>query len=319
MNTDAILEFIVDYYIWFIIGGSILILALIGFIADKKNNRKKAISKKNDSKIKSQIIRTEEDITVDKNLSDNDIDYNVNDSNNLETNDNRKPETINLNDNEDEKEEYDSSTFNDTKNDIQKEIINDNIKETEKMENIDGEENHYNEVLGNDDVKEELQYIDNLEMKDDKNNESSVNSNDELKGNNIVEDGIDDNQYELYRDSDKYSDISDDIDKNTNNNASNIEIIDVKEQQNLDKNLINNRLVHFNDSDNVPLNISYSQLKDIVEEIIAEKESEPQDYGNNINKDLDMYTKDVEKTNFGQENVENIKQLDEDEDDVWKF
>jgi len=45
MNTDAILDFIVEYYIWFIIGGSILILAIIGFVADKKkllpHNKKK--------------------------------------------------------------------------------------------------------------------------------------------------------------------------------------------------------------------------------------------------------------------------------------
>ena len=198
-------------------------------------------------------------LLLKKNLKDIDIDNKEDDSNNLEKNDSGETEIINLNGDEDKKVEYESSTFNDVKNNAQEEVINDKVKEIEKTGNIDEEDNHYNEVLDNDDVKEELQYIDNLEMKDDENNESSVNSNDEVNKNNIVED---------------------DIDEKTNNGASNIEIIDVKEQQNLDKDLINNRLVHLNDNDNVPLNISYSQLKDIVEEIIAEKENEQQDDGN---------------------------------------
>ena len=37
MNTDQILDFIVEYYIWFIIGGAIILVALIGFFADKEN------------------------------------------------------------------------------------------------------------------------------------------------------------------------------------------------------------------------------------------------------------------------------------------
>ena len=45
MNTDAILDFMVEYYIWFIVGGAILLLAIIGFIADKKKLFKKSKNK----------------------------------------------------------------------------------------------------------------------------------------------------------------------------------------------------------------------------------------------------------------------------------
>ncbi len=36
MSTDEILNFFIEYKVWFIVGFSVIVLAIIGFIANKK-------------------------------------------------------------------------------------------------------------------------------------------------------------------------------------------------------------------------------------------------------------------------------------------
>ena len=94
---------------------------------------------------------------------------------------------------------------------------------------------------------------------------------------------------------------------------------------------LDDKIVDLNDKDDEPLNISYSKLKKMVEEIIAEQEKESDDTDDsklnseNIstsNSSISNNKEDIEPNivpNLDPNTVESIKQLDEDEDDVWKF
>lgn len=69
MNTDVILDFIVEYYIWFIVGFGIIVLAIIGFVADKK----KLLPTKNNHKNveKENIIEEKQDMQTPENIIKN--------------------------------------------------------------------------------------------------------------------------------------------------------------------------------------------------------------------------------------------------------
>ena len=54
---ETIVNFISDYYLWFIIGGIVLILALIGYYAEKNNLLK---SDKKDSNIENEAFDTKD-------------------------------------------------------------------------------------------------------------------------------------------------------------------------------------------------------------------------------------------------------------------
>ena len=84
MNTDVILDVIVEYYIWFIVGFGVIVLAIIGFVADKKKllptkSNHKAKEKQNIIEEK-QDIQAPENITKDSEQSDyvHEIDENSN-------------------------------------------------------------------------------------------------------------------------------------------------------------------------------------------------------------------------------------------------
>lgn len=349
MNTDVILDFIVEYYLWFIIGGGILLLAIIGFIADKK----KIFKKKNDKKIDNIQERNLQDITDDVNnvgdMNDNssilenisnevtpkgNIDNEANIANNLnnsisndmdsqtsyfdehvdnnefvnfENTDNIIAENTYIEDsNDDAAISKDEQLINSTEDNGNKidEKINEYVSKNNNDESINFEEPI---VISNNDIRDELKYIDNLEINYQKEdgNHQAITEND----NNIG-------------DMPFKSDKSDDV-----------EVINIKDGMNNKESnepVTNEQLIDLNDKEDEPLNVSYSKLKEIVEEIISEQISEQknEDKISNIqdistsNNHVSNIEKDINQNiepNLDQNAVEKIKQLDDDEDDVWKF
>ena len=122
-----------------------------------------------------------------------------------------------------------------------------------------------------------------------------------------------------------------DLERSVNAFISSVEVIDIKDNSSLDEKTLDDKIVDLNDKDDEPLNISYSKLKKMVEEIIAEQEKESDDTDDsklnseNIstsNSSISNNKEDIEPNivpNLDPNTVESIKQLDEDEDDVWKF
>ena len=183
------------------------------------------------------------------------------------------------------------------------------------------------DIIDND-VNEELDYIDNLEINsksnDNSQREEPILNNDEKTLNNVkVED------YDLDKPIADNITIADN--KADENKTNDVEIIDIKDNSSLNEKKLDDKIVDLNDKDDEPLNISYSKLKEIVEEIIAEQKKESDDTNDsklnseNIstsNSSISNVKEDIEPNivpNLDQNTVESIKQLDEDEDDVWKF
>ena len=183
------------------------------------------------------------------------------------------------------------------------------------------------DIIDND-VNEELDYIDNLEINsksnDNSQREEPILNNDEKTLNNVkVED------YDLDKPIADNITIADD--KANDNKTNDVEVIDIKDNSSLDEKTLDDKIVDLNDKDDEPLNISYSKLKKMVEEIIAEQEKESDDTDDsklnseNIstsNSSISNNKEDIEPNivpNLDPNTVESIKQLDEDEDDVWKF
>lgn len=352
MNTDVILDFIVDYYLWFIIGGGILLLAIIGFIADKKK-----LFKKNNDKNKNnvqdstlqdssdEVINTEDSddnsfilestsnevtpkVNVDKEVNMGDslnnnfpdemdsqtsyFDEHINDNKIVNAENNESIEkndiidkNIYMGNSNDVTVEYEQLT-NSTEDNANKvgEKINESIDENNSNESINFDEPI---VIFDNDIKDELKYIDNLEINNQKENDEyqTITEND----NNI-------------------GDISFKDDK-----ADDIEVINIKDgTDNKESNepVTTEQLIDLNDREDESLNISYSKLKEIVEEIISEQACE-QKNEDNINNVQNISTfkdsilnisQDIKpniEPNLDQNAVEKIKQLDDDEDDVWKF
>ena len=178
------------------------------------------------------------------------------------------------------------------------------------------------------DVNEELDYIDNLEINsksnDNSQREEPILNNGEKTLNNVkVED------YDLDKPIADNITIADD--KANDNKTNDVEVIDIKDNSSLDEKTLDDKIVDLNDKDDEPLNISYSKLKKMVEEIIAEQEKESDDTDDsklnseNIstsNSSISNNKEDIEPNivpNLDPNTVESIKQLDEDEDDVWKI
>ena len=133
MNTDAILDFVVDNYIWFIVGGAIIILAIIGVIAEKKKiiPKKKEIEldgKKDENTINSEPSTQKiEELTFNEGLADSEM----LDSSDLEKSNN--VETLSAVSNEDttnnqvETEKLDSESVDELKDESDSFEITDNL------------------------------------------------------------------------------------------------------------------------------------------------------------------------------------------------
>lgn len=311
MNTDAILDFIVEFYIWFIVGGAIILFAIIGFIADKKKIFEKKQNKKIfDDEIK-ELNKEKNDLDTDdvlensnNNLFNSEKAYYCDD--NILEQENNYANVVPLDEETTEKENdyYKESSIEKPSNFLDEQGVMEETmqKQNEIDENIEIEqyaedkiskekidEEKLNNNFIDDNIQSELEYIDNLD----------INKN--LNGTNYMETN---------------NDVNDDneIDKNSDG----VEVIEVKDNSFTSNKIDDEKLANINDMEQ-PLNISYSQLKEMVEEIIAEQEKESN--GQNDN-DVSYFSKNVKqeiKPNLNQKAVENIKQLDQDEDDVWKF
>lgn len=304
VNTDVILDFIVEFYIWFIIGGAIILFAIIGFIADKKKifNKQKKNSKTHDE-TKENIVH--DDIIVDDYEEKTNL-IQENSELDLIENQNLNNEIV------DEEESLKTSNSDELDNSvnnigdgfysesIQSEILNkeDFDDYNEKLDNENSVT--YDEIkpdYSDENIQEDFARIDDLvvnqEIKEDKKNVETAN---------ILNSSIDED------------------DEQFSNHASNdIEIIDIKDNNYVDDKTSDEQIVDLNDRNDISLNISYSQLKEIVEEIIAEQEqSDVSKKESNEEKTIESVKQDI-KPNLNQEAVENIRQLGDDEDDVWKF
>ena len=324
MNTDAILDFMVEYYIWFIVGGAILLLAIIGFIADKKKLFKKSKNKNsNEEKQDNRNIIEESNQNLEE-KTENELpiveDYKEEKTEHNDTTVDNNVEVSNLNDNTEENNinEEQTNTYDDV-------VINDNQYDSDVVNDVNNE--MPKDIIDND-VNEELDYIDNLEINsksnDNSQREEPILNNDEKTLNNVkVED------YDLDKPIADNITIADD--KANDNKTNDVEVIDIKDNSSLDEKTLDDKIVDLNDKDDEPLNISYSKLKKMVEEIIAEQEKESDDTDDsklnseNIstsNSSISNNKEDIEPNivpNLDPNTVESIKQLDEDEDDVWKF
>lgn len=303
MNTDAILDFIVEFYIWFIIGGAIILFAIIGFIADKKkifDKKKPKTHKKVEDNIndnsnaldnidkimyndepKIDLLDGEDSLAVSHN---EELDNNISDNGNTYYQESIAGEALNE-DNYDDYSENKNISFDES---INNKNENDAINNRTDYINID------------ENIQDDLAYIDDLVV-----NKEAKDENQNVESAEIINDDID-----------EIDDLLQHNDNELNNHVSNdIEIINIKDDSHEDRKNLDEQIVNLNDKDDIPLNISYSQLKEIVEEIIAEQEQD----GTSKQKDnIENYVGNI-KPNLNQEAVENIKQLDEDEDDVWKF
>ena len=337
MNTDAILDFVVDNYIWFIVGGAIIILAIIGVIAEKKKiiPKKKEIEldgKKDENTINSEPSTQKiEELTFNEGLADSEM----LDSSDLEKSNN--VETLSAVSNEDttnnqvETEKLDSESVDELKDESDSFEITDNLTpfELEKndvniVQNSDIGMNIFSEnptLINEEKTNSELE---KNEFESIPNESEKLETNDEIITNlepagNIVNDLSDDstiepeeekiNTEELKNDSFdhlSFSSVDDDINRINNMNFSD------KEDDKLED----------------TMQISYSQLKEIVQDIISENEDENEKKGASFDNTDVVKTEEPaelstdDKTDLNESNIndENEKIApQDDEDDVWKF
>lgn len=296
MNTDAILDFVVDNYIWFIIGGVVLLLAILGLIADKRKiipKNKKTIS--DDNNLKKDIKADETiDIKSEPEKVPEVMDNLINNEPELETLepvdmdslvDSNGNETIDA----EENTENNMDIFN-VQPDLTKD--SDNLDFNEEQKNLENEDNDAANVItsipqveevSEEDINQKTNDIDSLSVTDE-NNDSKVSSF-------------------------AYSTVDDDIDK-----INNLKFSDDSSSLNL-KN---------NDKLEDTMQISYSQLKEMVQDIIAENEAESNEGKlmdeNNDEEKLNSVQKDDEQAAVSEnDTISNEMVQQDDEDDVWKF
>lgn len=296
MNTDEILDFIVKYYIWFVIGGFIIIMAIIGFIADRKKllpTNKKAEKAKKD------------EFDFDNDIPDDEVQSNVN----------------NKVDNKSENEFKSDENTTDLKNswniesdldvNSSKEINENSDAITEDVySNYDG--TNYENNITDENYTQEKYY----ENRDSEQIDSSTSYDDnslDRESENELSNEVYENQYEddLYQE--KVQEIREDINKIDDMfpDKSN-DILDA--ERNID-------YKNTGDNPEQTLQVNYSQLREMVEDIIAETQNE------NSQKDVDedkfetdnQTVQDIPLPNLDHISVDAIKAQDEDEDDVWKF
>lgn len=332
MNTDGILDFVVEYYIWFIIGGAIIVVALIGFFAEKK---KALPSKKKKKKEPEEIVISKEEMTVDKNDIDrlnedmqNDKSITQNEQINISATDDRTFYKDNFEKAPSEKEK---NTENEENNNI---IVDTTVKEP-NVESIALEETNNNSE-GTKTNFEDIQYS-LEENKHDFKDENLTNPIFENNMETLVSDIKKIDKMEFLDDNNKKesseeaikdefrekleNEISDEVKEETEKKVKEEIVDEVKEKNITEKNL--------NENLDDTMQISYSQLKEMVEDIIAENQKENSTV---VNKEHNA--EEIVETNLPEKNsdivdmplpnlenitVDSISKQDEDEDDVWKF
>lgn len=298
MNTDRILDFIVNYYIWFIVGGLIIIMAIIGFVADKKKlfpsqNKPDKPKKKDEFNFDDETLDDEELQKEDKELdttviTDNDAvventdsePENFRDSWNIQhAVDNEKDEYTSNEDYENQSSEDNDATVDDN-------YVSNDAENAEYNQDMEATDNYEHE-------SKQVEYTDDSMVQETENNDLS-----------------NDYQDDLYRE--KVEEIKEDINKIDDmfpsNSTSNLEKEDVD-------------YTNVGDNQEQTLQVNYSQLREMVEDIIAETQSENnQKESDNEQIVLNNQTvEDVPLPNLDHISVDAIKAQDEDEDDVWKF
>lgn len=305
MNTDEILDFIVNYYIWFIVGGLIIIMAIIGFVADKKKlfpsqKKPEKIKKKDEFNFDNEILDDEDLQKENKELGTTDnnvvVENTVSESKNFQDSwdiqsavDNEKDGYIHNKDYEYQSPEgnYTNVDDNYASNDTE------NIAHSQDMVIESTDDNYETE-------SKPVEYANDSMVEEAENNNSSY-----------------DYQDDLYRE--KVEEIKEDINKiddmfpsNSTSNLEEKEEVDYKQETDY---------TNVGDNPEQTLQVNYSQLREMVEDIIAETQSE------NNQKESDneqivvnnQTVEDVPLPNLDHISVDAIKAQDEDEDDVWKF
>lgn len=298
MNTDEILDFIVKYYIWFVIGGFIIIMAIIGFIADRK--KLFPTNKKNDKvkKIKKDEFDFDNDIPDDEEqLSANNADNQSEDEFKSDEN------TTDLKNSWNIESDLDVNSS--------KEINENNDETTEDVYSNYSGTNYENNITDENYTQENY-----YENRDSEQIDSSVSYDDnslDRESENELSNEVYENQYEddLYQE--KVQEIREDINKIDDMfpDKSN-DILD--EERNID-------YKNTGDNPEQTLQVNYSQLREMVEDIIAETQNENSQ--KNVDEDKfetdNQTVQDIPLPNLDHISVDAIKAQDEDEDDVWKF
>lgn len=323
MNTDEILDFVVEYYIWFIIGGAIIVVALIGFFAEKK----KALpsqKKKNKNEIE-EIVISKEEMTVNNNDIDrlnedmqNDQSINQNEQINISAMDDRTVDKNNF-----EEAPSENNTENEEDNNT---IIDTTIKEP-SVESIALEETNNNAEktkTNSEDIQYSLE-----ENKQDFEDEKLTNPIFENNMETLVKDIKTIDKMEFSNDNNKKESfeepIKDEFREKLENEISD-EVKEEPEEEVKEKTITEKKL---NENLDDTMQISYSQLKEMVEDIIAENQKENLAA---VNKEHNV--EETVETNLPEKNsgivdmplpnlenitVDSISKQDDDEDDVWKF
>lgn len=302
MNTDIVLDFLVDYYIWFIVGGLVLLVAIIGFIADKKKLFPGA-KKEEKQKIKKQ--KTEKSKKDTSDIWDLDDTENSNENDNNTGNDSITTTMNSSTENLEQKDEIGSSNN----------YVNSNY--AERSNNIE----EYTRQEDYNSINEESSTAQDNYINDDYYDESRTDKYEQSLASDTIDNIVDVEQIKaVEQDIDKIDDMF------ASNNKDNEEI-SVDERDEIDyKNI--------GDDPNQTLQVNYSQLKEMVEDIIAEtqnehykndivRKDEPISDSSSLLQANDEGIKDIPLPNLDHIAVDTIKQQDEDEDededDVWKF
>lgn len=305
MNTDEILDFIVNYYIWFIVGGLIIIMAIIGFVADKK---KLFPSQKKSEKIKKKDeFNFDNEILDDEDLQKENKELDITDNNVVV--ENTVSESKNLQDSWDIQ-----SALDDEKDGY---IHNKDYEYQSPEGNYTNVDDNY---ASND--TENIAYSQDMVIESTDDNYETESKPVEYANDSMVEEAENNNSSYDYRDDlyrEKVEEIKEDINKiddmfpsNSTSNLEEKEEVDYKQETDY---------TNVGDNPEQTLQVNYSQLREMVEDIIAETQSE------NNQKESDneqivvnnQTVEDVPLPNLDHISVDAIKAQDEDEDDVWKF
>lgn len=298
MNTDKILDFIVEYYIWFVIGGLIIIMAIIGFIAD----RKKLLPTKNKvekpKKVKKDEFDFDNDIPDDETLNVNDEKVTVDQPDDVRES---EENTSDLRDSWNIETNADVSS-NKEVNNITEETPLNYEDVSIKKDSTQNSENYYSDnnsaSTDNNSPYYDENYLDKT-SDDYSSNDTHRNQNENYYENELPQNKVQEIKEDINKIDDMFPDKTNDIPEKTKD-------LDYK----------NN-----GDNSEQTLQVNYSQLREMVEDIIAETKNES-NQNKVVENELEVENQtvqDIPLPNLNHISVDAIKAQDEDEDDVWKF
>lgn len=331
MNTDAILDFVIENYIWFIIGGIIILLAILGVVAEKK---KVIPKKKKKEEFDKEILNENNEIKDDNAEKVNfEIKNETEIQNNEEINDfvpenNQMPTDNKLEIYEPSHINNEQAVIAEEKNDDADVVVEDNnITETDIEADVP-------DMLNYADIDNEI--MNEIDNRTANNNESTSANLEEKNVGNIfnTEPEIINNKFDsnLLNNQNTIADAAADngVISNSIKNDYSLSSVDADINRINDLNFSDNesKLDSEKEKDEKledTMQISYSQLKEIVQDIIAENDaeekSEKEDLVEKSSKTETMENNAVEEQEVS--NVTDTTSKDKDqqteEDDVWKF